>query len=170
MLRQPFTVALTVLEDVVRNEEEKSVIELEVFLEFVSLKDMGFIAGSERKGNADIREPDIFCKLDEGVVYFELAEVCAPEFASAITEAVKTGKVEAVWGGDVSEKTLRKKISKKYDVTEPIELLLYTAGRSVLSDESIEEKLLPMLFNGFGQFRKVWLLGENGVRLLASNS
>jgi hypothetical protein len=166
----PQSAALTVSGDIVRGEEEKSVIELEVFLEFVKLEDIGFIAGSERKGNADIGEPDIFCQLDEGIVYFELAEACAPELASAITKAVNTGKVEPAWVGDVSEKTLWKKINKKYEVTEPVELLLYTAGRSVLPDESIEAKLLPILSSCCGQFRKVWLLGEKEVRLLVSNS
>jgi len=152
-----------------RNEYDKAKVELTIFTEFAKTAGISIKKGSIRKGNADLGEPDIFCELREGAVYFELAEVCAPEFAAAISHSLKTGKTEAVWGGDVSIETIRKKLRKTYKVSSPIELILYIAGRTALPDDVLVPQLEPYLSNNLGPFSRVWLFGDQ-IHCLASNS
>jgi len=149
-----------------RGEIEKAEIELKVFYEFAELISLPFT--EERKGNPDLREPDIFCLVNNEPVYFELAEACAPEFAAAISKAAKTEEPIYARGNDVSEATLRKKLKKEYSLLAPIELLLYS-GRTTLPDEVVIAKLEPIIFSNLGQFRKIWFLGEK-VNLIASSS
>jgi hypothetical protein len=153
----------------VRNETDKAKVEIAVFYDFVNAANIDIHENTVRKGEADLGQPDIFCEMEEGGVYFELTEACAPEFAAAITRSLKSEKPEAVWGADVSKETIRNKLKKNYSVSVPIELILYTAGKTALSDDVIAAKLEPVLSNGMGPFRRVWLYG-NGVQVLASNS
>lgn len=153
-----------------RGEKEKAIVELAVFEEFAEKASLDLVAGSAAKTNPDEGKPDIFCKLKEGVVYFELAEACAPEFAKAFAQASKKPEESIVVSGDdVSNKTVRNKLRKGYSISEPVELLLYTAGRTALPDDVIIARLEPVLSNGLGQFRRIWLLGNN-VHELANKS
>ena len=152
-----------------RNEEDKAKVELSIFEKFVEVSGISVKSDSVRKGNADQGEPDIYCEMEEGVVYFELAEACAPEFAAAISRSLKSGKSEAVWGGDVSIETIRKKRKKTYKVSEPIELILYVAGRTALPDDVLVPQLKPVLSKDLGPFRRVWLFGDE-IHCLANNS
>jgi hypothetical protein len=101
-----------------------------------------------------------------------MAEACAPEFKRAISELGKaiqaaensnspTPDPPAVWGSDVSVETIRKKIQKTYPIKEPVELLLYTNGMTAMTDEVLKAYIEPVLASGAGQFRKVWLFGED---------
>ena len=152
-----------------RNEEDKAKLELNVFAKFSEAAGISVKRDSVRKGDADSGEPDICCEMEEGIVYFELTEACAPEFAAAITRSLKTGKSEFVRGGDVSIDTIRKKLRKNYEVADPIELILYVAGRTVLPDDVLVPQLKPFLSNGLGPFRRVYLFGDE-VHCLASDS
>lgn len=152
-----------------RGEDEKAETELRVFKEFAEKSSVGLVAGTAVKTNPNEGKPDICCRLEEGVVYFELAEACAPEIAKAITQASKQKEPIGVWGDDVSNSTIKKKLNKKYLVSEPVELLLYTAGRTALPDDVIIARAKQVLSSGLGQFRRIWLLGDN-VHELANES
>ena len=110
-----------------RTEAEKFEVEKRVFEEFASAAQLVYDNASLTKGDANVGEPDIRVNLAGELVYFELTEACAPEFAAAVSESIKRGEmVGAVWGEDVSAATVRKKLSKSYAVPEPVELLIYT--------------------------------------------
>jgi hypothetical protein len=153
----------------VRNEEEKAQIEIKVFSDFICAANIDVDPNSIRKGNAAAGEPDIYCEIEGSPVYFELTEACAPDFAATITKSRKAVEPKATWGGDVSVQTVQKKLGKTYNVSTPIELLLYTAGRTVLPDDVIAAQVEPILANGLGSFRRVWLFGDH-VKCMACNS
>jgi hypothetical protein len=101
-------------------EESKSVVELAMFRKFVCVSGLPVVAGSERKGSALLREPDILCELSGEPAGFELAEACAPEFAAAASAAPRSAEgVTFAWGDDVSAATLRQKLAKRYAVACP---------------------------------------------------
>lgn len=143
-----------------RTESDRAPIELAIFAEFAKRQGLSILAGSLRKGDATRSEPDILCTLESGeVLAFELTEACAPEFAELETRALKAHATFA-WGNDVSEKTVRKKLTNTYSTDSPVELLIYTNGRTALTDEMIAAKLEPIFQIGLGQFRRVWLMGD----------
>lgn len=150
-----------------RGEVEKGEIELEVFYEFARKVPLT-IQGDPEKQNPNEGKPDILCILEEGPVYFELTEACAPEFAAAITKSLKQEKEVFARGDDVSKFTIAKKLRNTYEVEEPIELVLYTAGRTVMPDEAIALRVCDVLSKDLGPFRRIWFFGEE-LELLASN-
>jgi hypothetical protein len=146
-----------------RNEALKAAVELAVFERFVRLRGLRVLAGSIEKRLPP--EPDIRCVIeDDGPVAYELTEACAPEFAAAETRAVRDG-VASAWGADVSEETVRKELANHHPVTYPVELIVY-AGRTVLPDDVLEPMITPVLANGLGQYRRVWLLGDGLLELV----
>lgn len=151
-----------------RDEDDKAQVELRVFEKFVMATGIVINRNSVRKGYADLGEPDIYCEMEEGAVYFELAESCAPEFAAAITHSLKTDNPKFTSGGDTSTQTIRKKLRKRYKVPYPIELILYVAGRTALPDNVLVTRIEPFLSKGLGQFRRIWLFGDK-VQCIASN-
>ena len=142
------------------SEYEKGLVELSIFAEFAKQAELRIINGSPRKSNPNERKPDIFCQLKEGPTYFELTEACAPEFAAEISNGLNKHDSPSRWHTDVSEETVKKKLQKSYQVSEPIELLIYTAGRTALPDEIIANKIREVLNDGAGPFQRVWLYGE----------
>jgi hypothetical protein len=146
-----------------RTESDKAQEELAVFSRFVQLHQLQIVDGSISKEEPPY--PDIRCEVvGEGIVGFELAEACAPEFKAAVTRALKGGPAEAVYGGDVSEATMRKKLAKRYPRDYPVELVLY-AGDTALPDDALEPTLRSLVQDSRGQFRKVWLLGDELLEL-----
>lgn len=143
-----------------RAEADKAPDDLAVFAAFVQRAALPVVPGSAKKRLPP--EPDILCRFHSGeAVAFELTEACAPEFAEAGTKASKERKgVAFAWGNDVSEKTIAKKLRQTYEVNGPVELLLYTNGRTALPDEVIKAKIEPLLREGLGQFRRVWFMGD----------
>lgn len=136
-----------------RSETQKGRIELKVFERFAKLRTPPVVPNTAEKRQPP--EADILCTIVGGErVAFEMAEACAPEFA----EALQLGH-EFAWGNDVSEVTLRKKLSKSYPTEHPVELVLYV-GRTALPDDAIEAKIKPILAESFGQFRCIWFLGD----------
>ena len=150
-----------------RGEEEKGEVELSIFRQFARKASLATESEPEKQ-NPNERKPDILCVLKEGPVYFELTEACAPEFAAVITKGIKQKKAIYARGNDVSKDTVAKKLLKNYEVEEPIELIVYTAGRTVLPDEVIVQRVGDVLSKGCGPFRRIWFFGEE-VELLASN-
>ncbi|CAH0990802.1 hypothetical protein SIN8267_00902 [Sinobacterium norvegicum] len=145
-------------------EEEKSIIEIAVCREFLTR--LGKQVGEKdiRKGDPHQGEPDIYYQNDYQQIYIELAEICSPDIAAGIANS----RTEATLSHDTAIKTVENKLRKHYHVDRSIELLLYTAGRTALSQQAIADKLAPILVDGLGPFEKVWLMAES-VILLASH-
>lgn len=148
-------------------EGDKAIVELAVFREFVLAAGLDVAHDSERKGNATLGEPDVLCTLNGKPVGFELAESCAPEFAAEASAATRspTGVSDAVWGDDVSDVTLRKKLNKRYSVECPVHLLFYARGFTGLPDSVIIDRLRPVLAAGLGPFRSLWFFGERAQQV-----
>ena len=53
------------------------------------------------------------------------------------------------------------KLSKVYSVSCDVELLLYTNGRTVLPDDTIQAMLEPIFQEGIGQYKRVWFFGDD---------
>jgi hypothetical protein len=162
------------------NEEEKGEVEKAVFSEFIEKAGTSIDLTSVKKELPPF--PDISCRLSSNEkVWFELAEACAPEFKQAIADLGKAIRAAeesnspmpappAVWGGDVSAETIQKKIRKNYPVQEPVELILYTNGMTAMTDQVLKARIEPILSNGAGQFRRVWLFGEEVHQVWATTS
>ena len=132
--------------------------ELAIFEKFAVEAGLKVVPGSLSK--CEPPQPDIICSLEgEGQVRFELAEACAFEFAEAINNPRPEG-VYSCFGTDVSEDTLRKKLSKSYPVSEPIELLLYTDGATAKPDYVLKLEFEAILSETQGPYRRVWLHGD----------
>jgi len=149
----------------VTSEYEKGIVELSIFALFAEQAGLKIIDDSPRKSDPNEGKPDIFCLLDSGPTYFELTEACAPTFVAAVSTGSNKKDQPSDWHTDVSEETVQKKLEKSYQVSEPVELLIYTAGRTALPDEDIIEKIQPLLSKGLGPFRRIWLFGEKITQL-----
>jgi hypothetical protein len=161
------------------NEEQKGIVECKVFIEFLEMSQMPIEPKSVQKEFPPF--PDISCNLmGKGKVWFELTEACSPEFKRTVNELgnvihktklsdERLNNPSIVFGGDVSDKTLRKKIAKKYPV-ESVELLIYTNGMTEMTDEILIKHFKPILSKGAGQFQKVWLMGEDVHQVWPSQS
>jgi len=154
----------------VTSEYEKGIVELSIFALFAKEAGLKIINGSPRKSDPNKGKPDIFCVLDSGPIYYELTEACAPEFVAAVSNGSNKHDAPSQWHTDVSEETVQKKLEKSYQISEPVELLIYTAGRTALPDEEIIEKIQPVLKNGPGPFRRIWLFGEKITQLFPEES
>jgi len=153
------------------NEEQKAAIELEIFERFLMKAEIQVEHGSIKKELPPC--PDLSCKIaGKGKAWFELTEACAPEFKQVVNELTKAIREAeelnqpmpmppAVWGRDDSEQTVRKKIGKRYPISESVELLIYTDGMTVVTDEVLKARFEPILVNGAGQFSRVWLMGDD---------
>lgn len=142
------------------SEYEKGVVELSIFRLFAKKAGLKIIDGSPRKSDPNLGKPDIFCLLEEGPVYFELTEACAPDFVAAVSNGCNKSNTPTKRHIDVSETTVQKKLTKRYRVSEPVDLVIYTAGRTALPDTEIINKIEPVLANGPGPFRQIWLFGD----------
>ena len=148
------------------DEEQKSRVELGVFHQFVRDSGLAVIEGTVEKRLPP--EPDILCELQgEGEVHFELAEACAPEFAELRSRS--SGDGAFAWGADVTADTLKKKLGKRYDVSGPVELLIFTNAATALPDDVLIPRLRPVVESGIGQFRRVWLFGDAVHELATCN-
>lgn len=155
-------------------EAEKGLIEIAIFDEFAKALSLKLVDGSVEKIDPGvfpkIKMPDIYCELEEGPVYYELTEACDPELIKAIKAIEESGTSEEegcapeFCKNDASEDTLRKKLNKQYDIDAPVELIVYTNGRTVLDDDEISLRIRETVKTlGFGQFRKVWFFGRNTI-------
>lgn len=145
-------------------EKTKAVVELAVFEEFASQAGIPVVPGSVKKPGGQ-SEPDIFCELNTGErVAYELVEICSWDIAATLSRIrIKAGGSAALATSDSTERTLCHKLRKTYKTSLPIELLCYTNGRTVSTDDMIisESQLWANAIDG--PFRKIWLLGEKGV-------
>lgn len=107
-------------------------------------------------------KPDIvcYCQKKEGKVAFELVEICDENLARKISAIRGSGGVEYVRSRDPSWEVLRKKLKKIYQTEYPVELLCYVSGRTISPDIVILDRIRPMIDMDNGQFRRIWLLGD----------
>jgi hypothetical protein len=104
-------------------------------------------------------EPDILC-LDagEGRIAFELVEICEEGLARKLS-AIGKEEFGFVRSQDPSWWVLRKKLRKSYRTGHPVELLCYV-DKSLSADSQILATIRPMIDMNNGQFRRIWLLGD----------
>jgi len=145
------------------NETEKGKIELSIFKKFSELAGLDVIPESISKHNPP--KPDICCQINgEGRVWFELTESCSPEFAEMINHLPES-RVNFTWGSDNTEAILQKKIKKSYPIIEPIDLLIYTNGRTAMPDNALTAIIQHELSASTGQFRRIWFMGDNACQI-----
>lgn len=145
------------------SELEKGKIEVDVFNRFAKVA--GLNVSSVEKQLPEGGIPDLKCIIDNEVVYFELAEACSQDIAKALSTAKSKDDPIYVEVKNYSSDIYKKKIEKIYSVSEPVELLIYNAGRSILPDEVILENLQNSASKGKGQFRKVWYFDEHAEEI-----
>lgn len=139
-------------------EEAKRNRELAIFARFISKS--GLDIAPESVQSREPPEPDIYCvEKTLGPLRFELTEACAPEFAKAIHNPPETG-VAAMFGEDVTKETILKKLSKRYQGTEPVDLLIYTDGATAKPDFLLRYDVEDALKVTNCFFRMVWLMGD----------
>jgi hypothetical protein len=104
-------------------------------------------------------EPDILClHAEEGHIAFELVEICEEMLARKLS-AIDKEEFGFVRSQDPSRLVLRKKLRKNYRTGHPVELLCYV-DRSLSADSQILATIRPMIDMNNGQFRRIWLLGD----------
>ena len=142
------------------SEQIKANREMRVFLEFIRKSEIEIDGAPEGRPPP---EPDILCKhRGRGFCAFELVELCDQEIAHTTAKLIDSGGGMAfMCNEDPSAKLVRSKIEKKYQTNHPIELLCYTGGRLVTPDDVIIPTIREIIeAHGFGQFRRIRLLGE----------
>lgn len=145
-----------------RSERDKAQIELSVFREFEQKSFLPIESDSVEKRTGE-SEPDILCRLVGAVpVAFELVEICDSTLAATIS-SLRSGGTDFLSTSDPSQEIVRRKLHKNYKTDAPVELLCYTNGRVITTDDGIRDAIAPWFDAIDGPFRRVWLLGEKGV-------
>jgi hypothetical protein len=139
-------------------EEEKAMRERLVFRTF--LKVSGLQISPESIESRKPPEPDILCVHEsDGKLAFELVGICAEDLARKVSAARRGEEFGFVRSSDPSGDVLRKKLEKNYHTAYPVELLCYV-DRSLSADSQILATIRPMIDMNNGQFRRIWLLGD----------
>lgn len=112
-------------------------------------------------------EPDLLCKHTlDGLIAFELVSLTDPAIAKVQASGSKAIKY-AFSTSDPSERIIRNKLEKHYssDATN-IELLVYTDGQIITTDDCIIPTVLPLFDAISHPFKRVWFMGEFETRCL----
>ena len=134
-------------------------VEIPIFLEFIKSGLLAIDPASVQK--KELPAPDILCRATNGEnIAFELVEICNSNLAK--------NKVDGAYirTSDPSLDIVKNKLLKRYITASPIELLCYTNVRVVSPDSFIAARVIPLLSDAEFQYRRVWLFGNRGVRLL----
>jgi hypothetical protein len=112
-------------------------------------------------------EPDLLCiHAEDGSVAFELVSLTDSTIARVQAARLNVCH-DAFWTSDPSVQIIRNKLSKKYTTSAGrIELLVYTNGRIITTDDEIIEGILPWFDACDHPFARVWFMGECGARFL----
>lgn len=110
-------------------------------------------------------EPDLLCQGPDGLVAFEIANLCDGEVAKVLAAGVRA-RTDAFSTADPSAQIVRNKLSCIYETDHPIELLLYTDGRIISTDDMIIPTVVPILESRKGPYRRAWFMGEETTCLL----
>jgi len=140
------------------SEDTKGQVEIAVFQRFIEASNLPINPDTVEKRLPP--EPDIRCRHEtEGVIVFELVEMCDPNLAKSIAQ-LNEGYLRTA---DPSVSIISKKLRRSYKTDSPIELLCYTAGRIVTPDNVILPTIRPYLRSWQHTFRRAWLLGKKGL-------
>jgi len=143
---------------IVQAEAEKAARERAVFQNFIKICRLPI--APESVESCKPPKPDILCVHDnDGPVAFELVEICDQSLAYGIATTEKN-KNRFLRGGGPWRDALRKKFKTRYSTEYPIELLCYTDARTLIPDDRILAEICPLLEMNNGQFRRVWLRGD----------
>jgi hypothetical protein len=141
------------------NAEATAAREQEKFREFVQRASLPIAIDSIESANPP--EPDLICRhFTEGPIAFELVEICAEEIAKKISWMSKTADTTYIRSMDPSSKIIQEKVCKNYITRLPIELLCYTAGRTISADSEVVSNLRAALEKNSGLFQRVWFMGD----------
>ena len=140
------------------SELTKGLEEVEAFRLFISRSRVPIDPLSVEKRNPP--EPDLLCRhATEGLVAFELANLCDPAIAKVIAAGPKA-RTDAFSTSDPSAEIVRKKLKKSYTTRYPIELLMYSNGRLITPDDVIIPTITPILESRKGPYRRAWFMGR----------
>ncbi|QQD18377.1 hypothetical protein I6N98_00415 [Spongiibacter nanhainus] len=141
------------------SEAEKGIREVAIFKRFAEVAQLPY--ESVDKQSPDEGKPDLRCVINGEVVYFELTEACSEDVAKAIANPGNIDDPAVIRMKDYTSETYKKKIQKTYAVSEPIELLIYNVGRTLLPDDVLVDNIRDISRYDKGPFRKVWYFGEH---------
>ncbi len=145
-------------------ETDKGRIEIEAFRSF--LKRTRLPIDPEHVEKRPVGEPDLLCvHAEEGFIAFELASICDEPLAKVMAAGPKAIP-DAFWTADPSAALVRRKLGRKYATRHPIELLLYTDGRVVTTEDEILARITSIVESCDGPFRRVWFMGEHTTCLV----
>ena len=141
---------------------DKARRELEVFHEFAHRCGLSIVSGSIE--NREPPQPDIYCEIEgEGPMAFELAEFADEDLAKEIAHVPKhpedSGK-NCIRPGEVMPILADKLNNKHYESSCPIDLICYTAGRTILPPNVLVPQMYTYIREHLdtGPFRGVWFL------------
>ena len=140
-----------------RTEATKGLEEIETLRRFISRSGTSLDASSIEKRSPP--EPDLLCQGREGLVAFEIANLCDGEIAKVLAAGAKA-RTDAFYTADPSAGIVRAKLKKTYKINYPIELLVYTDGRLITPDAVIIPTITPILQSRDGPYRRAWFMGE----------
>lgn len=124
---------------IMASELEKGKVEVSTFKRFAEVADVN--CDFVEKQSPEEGKPDLKCIIDGKVVYFELTEACSEDVAKAIAKAMSMDDAAYKKIKDYTSETYRRKINKQYAVSEPVELLIYNVGRTILTDDVLIENI-----------------------------
>ena len=142
------------------DEATKGVRELKVLARFLGLARLPVDQASIEKRPPG--EPDILCELAGERVAFELVEICDPALAQFIATA-KPDDGRVLRTSDPSQVILAKKLLRHYQPGCPLELLCFVDGGVITPDSTLVPILKKILGESEHGYRRVWLLGHNGL-------
>ena len=138
-------------------------IEIAIFKRFAALAGLNCL--SVEKQSPEEGKPDIKCIMNGQVTFFELTEACSEDLAKAVAHQTNLDNSAYLQVRDYTSETYKRKINKRYAVAEPIELLIYNVGRTILSDDILVTNIRAIAAKNKGQFRKVWYFGQQVIEI-----
>lgn len=149
-------------------QAEKDVYEREVFLKFLEMANLNIDRETVKNGDPHRNEPDILCEFVSGKwIGFELGRLTDPRLRQAVNRW-KPVNGEYIRTNDPSRQIAKNKLSKKYDVTFPVELLLYKEYPIITPDNVILPTIKP-LCQIKHNYSRVWFMGKNIELLYTRN-
>jgi hypothetical protein len=146
-----------------RSEAEKAQDEVLAVRRFIERSGLPLDASSIHKRIPP--EPDLLCQGAEGLVAFDIANLCDGEVAKVLAAGARA-RTDAFSTTDPSAAIVRDKLSRSYKTDHPIELFLYTEGRIMAPDDVIIPTVTSILESLDGPYRKAWFMGEKTTCLL----
>jgi hypothetical protein len=147
------------------SDASKTAAELDAFRRFIEAEKYPIDVASIKKLEGS-NKPDFFCRTLPGEeLAFEVTALCAEDLARMIARAGQEPDA-FTWTSDPTERIVRGKMHKSYDMDLPIELLCYWDGRTVSTDDMIVPTIEAMVNSGRNPFRRVWYHGEEDVHLV----